>query len=654
MTDYQFDVERDLATARPGQRAAINTILERVRSGQRTTSIVLPTRYGKSDVMRLATAILHWTGDICGAIALEPNTLMRGQVCSYDEWNEMWVRHHLGLQPLRYREIDGIELDYMANGEVFVALNMQLFQRNIDLITPWVESRIRRSGHPLLLLVDETHFLAEASGSRQSNAWCDAVGQAMNVGAHVIELTATPYRGDNRVLPGFEVIEEGRKDVHFTRYRAHEDPDLVWRDSYIGETRRVRVRADHETTFGQAWNEVPSPLSKLSRWPFDVNLTEVQFGPEDEPPLAERHQLSELTIDEARKVLDSVVRDDRTIERGVEQALASLRHQRRRVGNNQPRMLIFVGNDSTADEDRQRDAHARRVEAVVQRVARAVGVAVRVEIATGNTADAASVIRRFADPEQPGDILILKQMAGLGLTARSVKTLLDLSTVRQPAACLQRWMRAATPFQDLPAVLVLPDDALSRKNFEDLVQGNGGATTVSNVEIDESVEMERREGPILREWLVDSTADASFDDSEGRVADAQEQPMVMSIYNAFPEILAVLTHAQSAERLRNAGIMVIPAMPETGPVDQGVEVDSRRQNILWLTKQLEKLIRTARREQYDPASYGQRMQRIWVRLYREAGVPGGAQLDKITDCDVLDRIIDAASNWREQLLGTRP
>lgn len=645
-----FDPQRDLAAARPGQRRAIDTIMKRVRAGEKTTSIVLPTRYGKSDVMRLATAFLVWGQDACCALAIEPNITMRRQISNRTEWQDLWGRYSLPLEQLAYREIRNLERTYTANGEAFVAMTMQLFQRNIDLITPWMESLIHATGRTLLLFVDETHFLAAETGSRASNVWSQAVAQAMAIdGVHVVELTATPYRADNRTLPGFTVVEEQRKAVQFSQFRPHDDPDWVYRDDYAGETKRVKVVPDHETTFKEAWDEKPSPLAQLSRFPFDVDLTELTWTDGEQLPSSERHLLSQLTAREARKLLSRVVRDQRTIERGVRRALESLRNQRQNVGTREPRVLIFVGNDGAEGEEDERDAHARRVQHIVERVARELlHEELRVEIATGNTEDAADVIQRFVDPRQPGDVLILKQMAGLGITAPSVKTLLDLSTTRQPGACLQRWMRAATPFRNLPATLISLADVLSRQIFEDLVEGNGGGQTITDVDLLNTVELLRDEGGPLTDWLVDGVSDADFDDSEGRTAPATEQPGVIRFREVFPEVGELLTHADLAHRMRqNNFTFGEAAMAPPGPVDQGAEVARRQQDIHTLTKTIEKLLR--RGAAYDRAAYQARMQRIWTSLYRIAGVPRGDTFEQISDCSVLDRIIEAATAWQARL-----
>ena len=43
----------DLTPMRDGQRGAVNALWDNVRGGRQTTGIVLPTRYGKSDVIKM-------------------------------------------------------------------------------------------------------------------------------------------------------------------------------------------------------------------------------------------------------------------------------------------------------------------------------------------------------------------------------------------------------------------------------------------------------------------------------------------------------------------------------------------------------------------------------------------------------------------------
>lgn len=74
---------------RPGQRVALGVIQQRVERGEKATAIVLPCRYGKSDVIRLAALKMWDEGIASGSIALSPNTVLRAQpsgACGSRPW----------------------------------------------------------------------------------------------------------------------------------------------------------------------------------------------------------------------------------------------------------------------------------------------------------------------------------------------------------------------------------------------------------------------------------------------------------------------------------------------------------------------------------------------------------------------------------------
>ena len=67
----------NLEALRIGQRGAVSTIVNRVREREPYTAIVLPTRYGKTDVMRVAGMQLLYSGHISRALILVPNEFLR-------------------------------------------------------------------------------------------------------------------------------------------------------------------------------------------------------------------------------------------------------------------------------------------------------------------------------------------------------------------------------------------------------------------------------------------------------------------------------------------------------------------------------------------------------------------------------------------------
>jgi superfamily II DNA or RNA helicase len=71
---------------RPGQSEALSTILGRFERGERYTAVVLPTRYGKSDVIRAATLLGVELDLIACSLVLSPNGFLVKQLLKPDKW----------------------------------------------------------------------------------------------------------------------------------------------------------------------------------------------------------------------------------------------------------------------------------------------------------------------------------------------------------------------------------------------------------------------------------------------------------------------------------------------------------------------------------------------------------------------------------------
>ena len=77
MQEGYFDI--DLSPMRPGQRQAVDTIVDRVTRKCSHTAIVLPTRYGKTDVMRVSGLWLWRDRLVSRALIVVPDKVLRNQ-----------------------------------------------------------------------------------------------------------------------------------------------------------------------------------------------------------------------------------------------------------------------------------------------------------------------------------------------------------------------------------------------------------------------------------------------------------------------------------------------------------------------------------------------------------------------------------------------
>jgi len=67
----------DIVPFRIGQKGAFNCIVEKVLDKEQTISIVLPTRYGKSDIIRATAIELQERGAASGCLVAAPCKFLR-------------------------------------------------------------------------------------------------------------------------------------------------------------------------------------------------------------------------------------------------------------------------------------------------------------------------------------------------------------------------------------------------------------------------------------------------------------------------------------------------------------------------------------------------------------------------------------------------
>jgi len=173
-----------------------------------------------------------------------------------------------------------------------------------------------------------------------------------------------------------------------------------------------------------------------------------------------------------------------------------------------------------------------------------------VVIATSSDGDDATTrIENFAD-RSVGDVLLVKQMASVGLDVPRLKVMLDLSPVRTAAAFIQRLMRIATVRGRIRhAVYVCPDDVLGRGLFDLLIRDQGGESVTSCTELVASYEKEKKEPDSRPVFTINGTADADFGDSDANRTPKELLPQVDRFLRQFPEVASVLTLSEIARRL---------------------------------------------------------------------------------------------------------
>lgn len=626
---------------RKGQREAIEMIEARVgRSGTDTTAIVLPCRYGKSDVIRLVSTRLWATGKACAALALSPGEILRDQLSDAGRWDAAYKRYGVILKSApRIATILKPKVRYNSNGEAFLSATIQLVQTNLQDFADWVESEVHRTGLPVVVFIDECH------SSSSENEWGKIVPALIAAGAHVVLLTATPERADGVRIPGFRfnVVDEGEITIWRTRPH-HENPELVTVDMFQGRKQKIELEPDYAVTFGEAWREIPGTepiLCKISRQTFDVELRLVGLGEE------ESAWLSELAPAKATGVLGRVVRHPVTIQEGCRRLIAGLQYRRELHPSFQA--IVYCGNDIEKGDDKQENKHPAAIKAEILR--QHPGLVVL--IAT-SAADGKKIIERFAAGH--GDVLIVKQMAGMGLDLPWVKVGLDLSATRTFAALIQRMFRPATPHQEAMACeWITVDDVVSAAYFKRAVTDEGGEASATDLALVKTYDKERPDPREQEQVMVDGVRTGHFDDCSSRPGEPQQWELVEEVMTLFPKITSFYTHAEIAEKAEafKASAGRDSGGGEDAPAtvrDTGIAADALRGEIDDLAKRATYRYLQVNNLPY-PGNYGRVIYDLWKEAKIAAAWPGG-ELSKRDDLDALQRVHDAWAQIGERLWQT--
>lgn len=526
---------------RKGQQEAVRRIIARVTDGEPNTSIVLPTRYGKSDVIRVAGAMLIKNRVTSRCLILEPGIYLVNQITDPSKMAEAIANYGL---PFTAKELSVYPIvgkfnfnSLIADNAPFIAMHPQMALNNISVLQHLVDYDIRRGNGPPVMFIDEAH-----TGSK-GNAWGGITRDLAEAGAPLVLLTATPFRTDEEPVYGFNYVPVRMDPI--TRYQV--DGEMV--HEYGGYSVGYKLDADFEYNFDEAWAEEPLPICVLQHRTFDVTMGEVADEGGDE--ILEERMLSELSENEARRVLGKVVRHPIAIARGVETFLDELTTLRKDAPKSKG--IVFVSADRGEDF---RNAQALAVKAEIEGRA---GPTLKVEIATSSVDGGASAaqarINLFASGKG-ADVLIVKDMGAVGMDAPSLKVALDLSPVRTATAGIQRMMRIGTiwpepePGQETMFIArwVTPADFKSIQLFMETVHQRGGDATTIDVEyIRTTLRSHGGTGGGAKTYIpLDGQEGDTLADTEGNTAPSAKLPWIKRVKERYKRIAYVLSDPQIA------------------------------------------------------------------------------------------------------------
>ena len=212
-------------------------------------------------------------------------------------------------------------------------------------------------------------------------------------------------------------------------------------------------------------------------------------------------------------------------------------------------------------------------------------------IATSTTDDATERLRAFQQGE--GDVLIVKQMGGVGMDVPRLKVCLDLSTVRTLNAFVQRVCRTATMWnptgdpEDMvrTATYITPADAPARALWDEFVEKEGGnaETRVTLEYLGEQEEALREPQLYLPDTFVLTEEPSSVGemvDSQRRSAPGEQWSVVQKLTGLLPELTKTRTEPELANILTENHIVFGDEPPASAPVPTPSQTPQAPQQVI--------------------------------------------------------------------------
>ena len=635
---------------RDHQYGAYRVICDRVEAGEDTVSIVLPPRFGKSDVMRMSALRLIADGVVSRAFLITPSSVLARQLLDEGKMAEMRSRYSLVANRIPYIFYDQPPEMPFPNVDL-TALTIQRAVLNTEFFAEVVKDEIWTKRLRPIVYFDEVHTTS------RDNAWGRCIQSWLDAGAHVVGLTGTPYRTDRGQIPGFTYHAIEGKTVTVRRRVGEALIEIG-----DGFQTTYKAEADYLVELSEVWDESdewdpanPPVLATIGHRPFAVTLNRLD-GLTDE--LKSRGVLSDLNGIEVRGPLREAVKNEGV----VHDACAILNDvlMARQSTVRDTAAIVYVGNDDE-ELDAETNGHAK----LVERTLKSLNRDLEVLRATAKDERPDSIIRDFQRGR--GDVLIVKQMGGVGLDVPRLKVCLDLSVIRTRTSFIQRITRVATLWdlrgegrpEDMirAGEYISPDDCLVMNLFENLVRKQGGAATITDIENWRTEGYQPVALPPRDHFEITGTdVPEQFSDTRKVVQPGERLSMTERLTGLFPGLLNWDAKATISKKAHESGLRFAdeddeqdPVEPTSEPIkdpespktfhDTGEELKGRREHANQLAKRIVRL-RLGPQVKPNSAEWQQGIVDVWVNHKDSIGIRKDYPLRKLVMDDRLyERLI---------------
>lgn len=511
--------------ARTGQKGAVNSILDRFLKRFNTSTFIVATGVGKTDIARTAMVELVDQQLVSGNIIVVPNVVLVNQLNEKAEIKEWMSRWNIKPKnPLTFDKMEQFHVQLFQNNEYWIAMTSQMFCRNADHLAEFARLRLRDTGKPLALFADETHLFSD------ENEYGIGLKKWTAKGGVSVQGTATGYRSNGVRIPGFKYItvDQATEIIHTP---GPVDPTTKKRRMDVNEVIKTteKLEADYEYGFKRAWED--RVICKIEKHFVDVKVD--IDGVEEE--------IKDLSPSQVQQFLTKICRDVHVIAACCKQFTKLLRRRQKMLP--EIKGIVFCGNDQ--EKDSENDEHPKLIQKALTRI----DSNLRIGIATSSDSD--NAIKTISDFKAGCfDVLIVKQMGGVGLDVPSCKVELDLSSIRQPNSFVQRINRISRIYKKIKTCdYISPNDVRQQSLFDKFVTEQGGEmVNSSSVKIDEYYKDEDDGGKNRKMISIvgasyGGVVDINQDKSNANEIEAFADPLL----NRYPQLQDVLSTKEIIE-----------------------------------------------------------------------------------------------------------
>ncbi|MCH8150433.1 MAG: hypothetical protein IH987_21050 [Planctomycetes bacterium] len=628
---------------RIGVNEAITAARAWLEGEEKMFSILMPCRYGKSDVIRMI-GFHALERNACSVLVLTPSDLLANQIKDDKDWLVTLDRaftheDNPGLPDNFLTRITNFTARFDINGEQFLSSTIHLATSGSGAdghnpkIDEWLKAKADKFPRKFVLIVfDEAQFISSAD----QKAWGPFHAELLKrENVRILMLTGTPIREDGFLIPGFhETVIEEKEIERLVPSASPEGPEWIRLHQFIGVKKRLETHADYEYTATRAWTELP--VRAIAKPDVDYVEIVVKEGQKE-------FLLSELPMREQRRQLAKRVRQNDVIDKFLKIGLDDLHALRERLKdlgfpNERPGAIVYGGMDVNGDgsDEERSNQHLKQIRTRIRKIDPLLEVGIATSKLTSDVSSA--IFDRFKKGDV--DVLVLKQMGAAGMDWPRAKVIIDLSPIRATSACIQRWMRGGTVWNNFATFrLVLPADDMARAVMS-LFRLDAPEFDASFLEEVDHFDVPKRDPKDERDFEYERCYRSEFGDAihDGRF-DVGELELIEQVMDRY-QVHGRMTRAELLRFLKGGSGESARKKGKPTKPDADATVQQLRDTCNMAADGLVKSELKSRKHETPAVDWGTVAKRIWNEAKKKAGVPL-VELKYIRSIDSLNDLLGA-------------